>query len=163
MVIVNGKAVRSCLTKVASLGGAEVITVEGLGTPDNPHLIQEAFALSGAIQCGFCTPGFIMSTKGLLDKNPDPSVEEIKKAFARNLCRCTGYTKIIEAVQLAARFLRGETSPEAERARLGAESVGVSHVRPSALLKACGLAKFNDDVPLPELSLIHISEPTRPY
>jgi len=153
MVIVNGKAVRSCLTKVASLGGAEVITVEGLGTPDNPHLIQEAFALSGAIQCGFCTPGFIMSTKGLLDKNPDPSVEEIKKAFARNLCRCTGYTKIIEAVQLAARFLRGETSPEAERARLGAESVGVSHVRPSALLKACGLAKFNDDVPLPEDAL----------
>ena len=102
MVIVNGKAVRSCLTKVASLGGAEVITVEGLGTPDNPHLIQEAFALSGAIQCGFCTPGFIMSTKGLLDKNPDPSVEEIKKAFARNLCRCTGYTKIIQAVKLAA-------------------------------------------------------------
>ena len=95
MVIVNGKAVRSCLTKVASLGGAEVITVEGLGTPDNPHLIQEAFALSGAIQCGFCTPGFIMSTKGLLS---DPNVEEIKKALRATSPR-TGYTKIIEAVR----------------------------------------------------------------
>ncbi|HNW94664.1 MAG TPA: molybdopterin-dependent oxidoreductase [Anaerolineaceae bacterium] len=152
-VIVNGKAVRSCLTRVANLDGAEVITVEGLGTPANPHMIQEAFALAGAIQCGFCTPGFIMSAKGLLDRNPDPSVEEIKKAFTHNLCRCTGYKKIIEAVQLAGRFMRGETTPEAERARIGRETVGVSHVRPSALLKACGVAKFNDDIPLPEDAL----------
>ena len=77
-VIVNGKAVRSCLTRVANLDGAEVITVEGLGTPANAHMIQEAFALAGAIQCGFCTPGMLMSAKGLLDRNPDPSVEEIK-------------------------------------------------------------------------------------
>ena len=70
-VIVNGKAVRSCLTKVADLEGAEVITVEGLGTPQNPHLIQEAFVLAGAIQCGFCTPGMIMAAKALLDENPE--------------------------------------------------------------------------------------------
>lgn len=84
-VIVNGKAVRSCLTKVVRLEGAEVISVEGLGTPENPHLIQEAFVLSGAIQCGFCTPGLIMETKALLDKIPDPDVETIKKKLAHNI------------------------------------------------------------------------------
>ena len=71
-VIVNGKAVRSCLQKMTNLDGAEVITIEGLGTPDNPHLIQEAYVLSGAIQCGFCTPGMILATKALLDRNPNP-------------------------------------------------------------------------------------------
>ena len=109
------KAVRSCLKKVADLDGAKVITVEGLGTPDNPHLIQEAFVLSGAIQCGYCTPGMIMSTKALLDQNPNPSVPEIKRALAGNLCRCTGYKKIIEAVQLAGQFLRKETTPDKVR------------------------------------------------
>ena len=72
-VIVDGKAVRSCITKVSSLEGSEVISVEGLGTPENPHLIQEAFVLAGAVQCGFCTPGMIMATKALLDVNPDPN------------------------------------------------------------------------------------------
>jgi len=148
-VIVNGKSVLSCITKVAKLEGAEVITVEGLGTPENPHLIQEAYVLTGAIQCGFCTPGLIMATKALLDKNPDPDVAAIKKALARILCRCTGYKKIIEAVQLAGRFIRKETTPDAVRARLGESMLGVSHVRPTAMLKACGLAQFNDDVPLP--------------
>ena len=110
-VIVNGKAVRSCLTKMVKLEGAEVITIEGLGTPENPHLIQEAFCLAGAIQCGFCTPGMIMAAKALLDSNPNPDEAAIKKALARNLCRCTGYKKIIEAVQLAGQFIRKETSP----------------------------------------------------
>ena len=75
-VIVNNKAVLSCLAKAAELEGAEIITVEGLGTPDNPHLIQEAFVLAGAVQCGFCTPGLIMATKALLNSNPDPDREE---------------------------------------------------------------------------------------
>ena len=110
-VIVNGKTALSCLKKVVDLEDAEVITVEGLGTPDNPHLIQEAFVLSGAIQCGFCTPGMIMATKALLDQNPNPTKDDIKKALARNICRCTGYVKIFDAVNLAARFLRGETTP----------------------------------------------------
>ena len=101
-VIVNGKAVRSCLQKMKNLDGAEVITVEGLGTPDNPHLIQEAYVLSGAIQCGFCTPGMIMATKVLLDRNPNPSDDEIKKALEHNLCRCTGYVNIVKAVLAAA-------------------------------------------------------------
>lgn len=153
MVIVNGKAVRSCLTKVEKLEGAYVISVEGLGTPENPHLIQEAYVLSGAIQCGFCTPGMIMSTKALLDTNPNPSVEEIKKALAHNLCRCTGYKKIIDAVQLAGQFIRHESSPEKIKSELGKEAIGVSHPRPTGLLKACGLAQFNDDVPLPDDAL----------
>jgi len=144
-VVVDGKAVRSCLRKVVDLEGAEVITVEGLGTPDNPHLIQEAFVLSGAIQCGYCTPGMIMATKALLDHNPNPTVAEIKKALARNLCRCTGYRKIVDAVQLAGRFLRGETSPAQIKAALPDKMVGVSHPRPTAMLKACGLAKFAAD------------------
>jgi aldehyde oxidoreductase len=147
-VIVNGKAVRSCLTKVVDLDGAAVITVEGLGTPENPHLIQEAYVLSGAIQCGFCTPGMIMATKALLDANPNPDDDEIKKALARNLCRCTGYVKIIDAVKLAGRFLRGEIIPEQVRPDPKGPKIGVSHPRPSAMIKACGLAKFTADIKL---------------
>jgi aldehyde oxidoreductase len=144
-VIVNGKAVLSCLTKVASLDGAKVITVEGLGTPDNPHLVQEAFALTGAIQCGFCTPGMVMATKALLEENVNPTVEDIKHALRRNLCRCTGYKKIIEAVQLAARFVRGEATPDMVRPKSTDGFIGVSHPRPSALAKACGTAAFAGD------------------
>lgn len=152
-VIVNNRAMRSCLVKMEKLDGADVITVEGLGTPENPHLIQEAFVLTGAIQCGFCTPGLIMATKALLDKNPDPDEAEIKKALAHNLCRCTGYKKILDAVYLAGKFIRKETTPDAVRDRLGEGMIGVSHPRPTAMLKACGLAQFNDDVPLPSDAL----------
>jgi aldehyde oxidoreductase len=105
-VIVDGKAVRSCLTKVADLDGAEVISIEGLGTPQNPHLIQQAFVLAGAIQCGFCTPGMIMMAKALLAENPHPSRVEVKEGLGGNLCRCTGYVKIIDAVMEAAERMR---------------------------------------------------------
>ncbi|MBU1277006.1 MAG: molybdopterin-dependent oxidoreductase [Proteobacteria bacterium] len=145
MVLVDGKAVRSCLAKAVKLDGSEVITVEGLGTPDNPHLIQEAFVLAGAVQCGFCTPGMIMAAKGLLDQNPDPGVEEIKKALRHNLCRCTGYKKIVEAVRLAGSFLRGEKKPEDLYPEPDAPMLGVSHPRPSAMIKACGVARFCAD------------------
>jgi len=148
-VIVNRKAVLSCLTRVANLEGAEVITIEGLGTPDNPHRIQEAFVLAGAVQCGYCTPGMIMAAKALLDRNPDPNREEIKKALRHNLCRCTGYAKIIDAVKLAARFLRGETNPDAVRPRADADPIGTSHPRPSAMIKACGTAYFTADIRIP--------------
>jgi len=160
-VIVNGKAVRSCLQKVANLDGAEVITVEGLGTPDNPHLIQEAYVLSGAVQCGFCTPGMIMSTKALLDRNPNPDVEEIKKALEHNLCRCTGYAKIIDAVTLAGRFIRGETTPDKVRPDPNGPKIGVSHPRPSAMIKACGVAAFSADIKLQdalELAVVRSTE-----
>ncbi|MBP1746383.1 MAG: aerobic-type carbon monoxide dehydrogenase, large subunit CoxL/CutL-like protein, partial [Deltaproteobacteria bacterium] len=160
-VIVNGKAVRSCLQKVANLNGAEVITIEGLGTPDNPHLIQEAYVLSGAVQCGFCTPGMIMSTKALLDRNPNPTVEEIKKALEHNLCRCTGYNKIIDAVTLAGRFIRGENTPDKVRPDPNGSKIGVSHPRPSAMIKACGVAAFSADIKLQdalELAVVRSTE-----
>ena len=144
-VIVNKKAVKSCITKMKDLEGADVITVEGLGTPDNPHLIQEAFVLEGAIQCGFCTPGMIMAAKALLDENNNPTVEDIKKAFRRNLCRCTGYNMIIKAVLLAGRFMRGEVTPAELHVKADAPKLGQSHVRPSFYAKACGAAKYTDD------------------
>ncbi|MDR1726462.1 MAG: molybdopterin-dependent oxidoreductase [Acidobacteriota bacterium] len=161
-VVINGKAKLSCITKVASLQNAEVVTIEGLGTPINPHLIQEAFVLAGAVQCGYCIPGMIMATKGLLEANPNPDDEAIKKALARNLCRCTGYTKIIEAVKLAGRFIRKETTPDEIRAKLDAKKlVGVSHERPTSMIKACGLAKFGADIDLPgalELAVVRSTE-----
>ncbi len=159
-VIVNGKTVLSCLTKVANLDGGEVITVEGLGTPENPHLIQEAYVLSGAIQCGYCTPGLIMATKVLLDKNPSPTRNEIKRALRGHLCRCTGYSKIIEAVELAGRFLRGETTPAKVRPDPKGKQIGVSHPRPWSMLKACGLARFAADIVLPgALELAVVASP----
>jgi len=161
-VIVNKKAVRSCLMKVGDLEGADVITVEGLGTPQNPHLIQEAFVLSGAIQCGFCTPGMIMAAKALLDEKPNPSVEEIKAALRRILCRCTGYKKIIEAVQLAGRFLRKEITPDQVRPDPNGPKIGVSHPRPSSILKACGVAEFSADIKVEgaaELAVVHSPHP----
>ena len=157
-VVVNGEAMRSCRTKVANLEGAEVISIEGLGTLDNPHLIQEAFVLAGAIQCGYCTPGMIMASKALLDKNLHPTIEDIKRALRRNLCRCTGYRKIIDAVQLAARFLRGETTPDQVRPDPKGGFIGVSHPRPSAMIKACGVAEFAADVKVrgaAELAVVH--------
>jgi aldehyde oxidoreductase len=160
-VVVDGKAVRSCLKKVVDLEGADVITVEGLGTPDNPHLIQEAYVLAGAVQCGFCTPGMIMATKALLDQNNNPDTAAIKKALARNLCRCTGYKKIIDAVKLAGQFIRGENSPAKVRKNLKNKMIGESHPRPSAMIKACGVAQFGADIHLPgalELAVVHSTE-----
>ena len=160
-VIVNGKTALSCLKKVADLDGADIITVEGLGSPENPHLIQEAFVLAGAVQCGFCIPGMIMATKALLDVNPNPSVAEIKKGLSRNLCRCTCYKKIIEAVQLSGKFLRGETTPAKVRAAIPKGLIGVSHPRPSAMIKACGTAIFGGDIKMPnmvDLAAVHSTE-----
>ncbi|SDL22178.1 molybdopterin-dependent oxidoreductase [Halarsenatibacter silvermanii] len=108
-VIVDGRARKSCLVSVRDLDGAEIETIEGLAGEGKLHPIQRAFLEEGAVQCGFCTPGMIMSAKALLDENPDPSREEIKKALNQNICRCTGYSKIIAAVSRAAAVLRGET------------------------------------------------------
>jgi len=105
-VLLNGKAVNSCMVLAWQADGAEVVTNAGLGTMDKPHVIQEAFADAGAVQCGYCTPGMVISAKALLDRNPDPSEAEIREAISGNLCRCTGYGQIIEAVQLASRRLR---------------------------------------------------------
>ena len=101
-VIIDGEAVRSCILLTATVNGKNVTTIEGLGDAEHIHPIQQAYIDAGAIQCGYCTPGMIMTTKALLDKNPKPSKEEIKEAISGNLCRCTGYTKILKAVNLAA-------------------------------------------------------------
>ena len=87
--------------------GKEVLTIEGLGSANKVHPIQQAFVDEGAIQCGYCIPGMILATKALLDKNQNPTTEEIREALSGNLCRCTGYEKIIRAVERAARTLRG--------------------------------------------------------
>ena len=101
-IIVNDKAYASCLMLAVELDGKNVLTLEGLQDKGEDY-IQKAFLKLGAVQCGFCTPGMIMSSKALLDKNPDPSDEEIKTALEGNLCRCTGYVKIFEAVKEAAK------------------------------------------------------------
>ncbi len=109
-VIMNGKSVLSCMILACDCDGAKIVTIEGLGGDDKElHPIQQAFIEKGAIQCGFCTPGMILSTKYLLDRNPDPSDEEIRIGLAGNICRCTGYQKIFEAVRLAAERIRQKT------------------------------------------------------
>ena len=105
-VIVNGKAVTACLVLAVEMDGASITTIEGLHLGDNLHPIQQAFVDSGAVQCGFCTPGMILTTKALLDENPHPSEEEIRHYLAGNLCRCTGYIKILDAVNRAIQLLK---------------------------------------------------------
>ena len=101
-VILDGDAVTSCLLLAGQAEGRELVTIEGVKTDKELSRLQQAFVKYGAVQCGFCTPGMIMSAKALLDKNPHPTEEEIRTALAGNLCRCTGYKKIVEAVQAAA-------------------------------------------------------------
>ena len=107
-VIVDGKAVNSCMILVKNLGGKTVETIEGLAKNGELHPVQQAFIDAGAVQCGFCIPGMIMSAKALLDQNLSPTEDEIRAALDGNLCRCTGYIKIVEAVQLAASRMRGD-------------------------------------------------------
>ena len=160
-VIVNGQAVKSCLKTAAKLDGADVITIEGLGTPDNPHLLQVAFVLAGAVQCGFCTPGMIMATKALLDSSPNPSEAEIKRALSRNLCRCTGYRKIFAAVKLASRFLGGGIPPEIQRPEYSQGLIGASMMRPTAYMRACGTAQFTADIPVSDA--LHLAAVRSPH
>lgn len=101
-VLMDGKSVTSCLVLAVQADGATIVTVEGLGGADALHPLQKAFIHHGAVQCGYCTPGMLMSAKYLLDNNPRPSREEIRAAIAGNICRCTGYTKIIDAIQAVA-------------------------------------------------------------
>lgn len=101
-VILNGRPVNSCLVLAVQADGSTVLTIEGVADGEEIHPIQQAFVEHGAVQCGFCTPGMILSAKGLLDHIPHPSEGEIREAISGNLCRCTGYQKIVEAIQAAA-------------------------------------------------------------
>ncbi|MBI2303801.1 MAG: molybdopterin-dependent oxidoreductase [Chloroflexi bacterium] len=142
-VLVDGRAAMSCLLPASRVQGRQVTTIEGLGTPEALHPIQEAFVQKGAVQCGFCTPGMIMTTKALMDANPNPSREDIVRRLSRNLCRCTGYVKIIEAVEYAAHLLRGgaRVAPPA-----GDGPVGMRLPRRDAGDKVTGVAKYTADL-----------------
>jgi carbon-monoxide dehydrogenase small subunit len=102
-VLLDGKAVTSCITPAMKAMNREVLTIEGLASPGKLHPVQEAFVAHGAVQCGFCTPGMILSAKALLDENPEPTEKEVRVGLSGNLCRCTGYVKIVEAVLAVAK------------------------------------------------------------
>ncbi len=110
-VIMDGKAIKSCITLIGQASGKSILTIEGLSTIEDGekklHPIQEAFIEHGAIQCGFCTPGMVMAAKALLDENPDATEEDIREGLHGNMCRCTGYVKIVEAVEAARDSLKG--------------------------------------------------------
>ncbi len=105
-LLLNGKPVTSCIIPAAQANNADIVTIEGIGSEEKLHPIQEAFVEEGAVQCGFCTPGMIISSYALLKKNSNPAEDEIKEAISGNLCRCTGYTKIIQAVKKASKKMR---------------------------------------------------------
>jgi 4-hydroxybenzoyl-CoA reductase subunit gamma len=112
-VLVDGRPRLSCLTLAATCQGAEITTIEGLARDGELDPIQEGFHVKLGSQCGFCTPGMILAAKALLLRNPDPDIEEIKRALANNLCRCTGYNMIVESVQYAVARMKGKTSAQA--------------------------------------------------
>lgn len=111
VVLLDGEPANSCLVLAPRVEGRRITTIEGIGSPSSPHPLQEAFADAGAVQCGFCTPGMVLSAYALLQRNPSPTREEVASALDGNLCRCTGYVKIIDAVLRAAARLRGEETP----------------------------------------------------
>jgi carbon-monoxide dehydrogenase small subunit len=106
-VIMDGRLVNSCCVLAAEVDGADILTIEGVATEEGLHPIQQCFLEEAALQCGICTPGFIMSSKALLEKNPTPTEHEIRFWLSGNLCRCTGYDKIVRAVQRASEMMRG--------------------------------------------------------
>jgi aerobic-type carbon monoxide dehydrogenase small subunit (CoxS/CutS family) len=118
-VLVDGKPVLSCLVLAAEMDGHEIRTVEGMMDGNTLHPLQQAFADLGAAQCGYCTPGILMAAEALLEANPDPTRVEIQEALSGNLCRCTGYIKILEAVEWAAATQRGEEAPPSRESIYG--------------------------------------------
>jgi len=154
-VLLEGKAVNSCLVLAVEVEGKAVTTIEGLTNSEELHPIQQAFVEKGAIQCGYCTPGMILRTKALLDETPDPDEDEIKKALSGNLCRCTGYTKIIEAVETAKLYLKGKT-PETiyfqpQKSARNLSVIGKRLPKIDAADKSTGRAIYTDDIVLPNM------------
>jgi aldehyde oxidoreductase len=152
-VILNDKLVRSCATKMSRVeDGASVITVEGVGNPDSLHPVQIAWIVHGGAQCGFCSPGFVVSAKALLDANPSPTREDVRDWFNkhRNACRCTGYKQLVDAVMDAAKVLRGEMKAEELMYTLPADGkvFGGKHPRPTAVAKVTGTLDYGADLGL---------------
>ena len=146
-VLVDGMGKRACLLELAKVAGKSILTVEGL-SPREKEIYAHAFAKAGAVQCGFCTPGMVMSAKALLDKNPQPTEKDVRAAIRGNICRCTGYVKIVDAILLAAKLLAGEETLEATRC---AGRVGESLARVDAEAKTLGTALYCDDVNMPDI------------
>ncbi len=154
-VLVGRDVVLACRFPVIKAEAKEITTIEGIGTLKNPHPLQLAFAKMGAIQCGFCTPGMIVRAKSLLDKNARPDREEIKKALQPHICRCTGYQKIFEAVEVAASYLRGEAK-SMELQLTGKGTIGQSVTRPDALEKATGSTLYAADIAIDGCAYIKV-------
>ncbi|HIT90180.1 MAG TPA: selenium-dependent xanthine dehydrogenase [Candidatus Merdenecus merdavium] len=141
-IIADGKVIKACVMKVSRMVGKKIITLEGLSDREK-DVYGHAFAVTGAVQCGFCIPGMVMSGKALIDANPDPTREEVAKAIRGNICRCTGYVKIIDALILAAKMLRENEEVPTETHN---EKVGESLARVDAKAKALGTGKYVDDM-----------------
>ncbi len=148
-VLLDGQPVNACLTSLSSVAGRKVLTVEGLGGPGHLHPLQAAFIEVGAVQCGFCTPGMLMSAKALLDRVPNPSRAQIIDALQGNLCRCTGYSRIIDGVELAGARLRGKAS-EKPVSPENPFPMGGSAVRTDSAEKVTGQTRYVEDMPLPD-------------
>ncbi|AET67037.1 selenium-dependent molybdenum hydroxylase 1 [Desulfosporosinus orientis DSM 765] len=142
MLLVDGKAMRACILTVAKASGKKLLTVEGLSDQEK-EAYSWAFAEAGAVQCGFCIPGMIISAKALLDKNPNPTPQDIKQSIRGNICRCTGYVKIEQGISLAAQVLRGEITPKSQPSGAG---IGTSIQRVDAREKVLGTGQYVDDM-----------------
>ena len=153
-VLMDGEVVLSCKYSAAEAQDKQITTIEGIGTLKNPHPLQLAFAKAGAVQCGFCTPGMIMRVKALLDNNPRPNRREIKNALQPHICRCTGYQKIFEAVELAAHSL--STGKSIDLDFKNKNLIGAPIVRRDALEKATGTLLYADDIALATCAHIKI-------
>jgi len=150
-VLVNGKPTLSCLTLAHATRG-EVTTIEGLAGPDGPDPVQRAFDVCGALQCGFCQPGMILSAKALLTHTPKPTDGEIREALSGNLCRCTGYTKIFEAVRLAAAGCERQVPVRYGQPAAGFLVVGARGRKADSIKKATGETIYTDDIQLPRMA-----------
>ena len=144
-VIVDGKTTRACVLTTAKAVGKSILTVEGLSLREKEAFVY-AFGVKGSVQCGFCIPGMVISGKALLDQNPNPKEDEIRLALRGNICRCTGYTKIVEGIQLVAAILRGEASIDEKFEMGGAFGVGKQAFRVDVRDKVLGVGEYVDDV-----------------
>ena len=153
-IVVDGAAVKSCVLTTQKAAGRNILTVEGLSDFEKEAFVY-AFGISGSVQCGFCTPGRVMAGKALLDKNPDPSEEEIRTAIRGNICRCTGYRKIIDGIRLTASILRGETKIDPEAEKGDDFGVGRRAFRIDVRKKVLGYGKYPDDIEME--GMLHLS------
>ncbi|TEB04450.1 Aldehyde oxidoreductase [Pelotomaculum schinkii] len=153
-VLIDGTPTTSCKLPVVKVEGREVLTIEGVGTKENPDVIQRAFVEVGASQCGFCTPGMILTAKAILDKNPNPTREEVRKGIRRNLCRCTGYKKIIDGIMLAAEY---RLNPSAIKEHdIGEYRIGGRIPQLNSWEKVTGSLRFADDIYLEDMCFAKI-------